>query len=141
MCSMYDQICPLATQAIYLHQEDDLYFCHYCVFFEEMPPFFFTPALLGSCSHTSLCAGTCLSECYWFLICCSHLPKPKIFNCCSPLWLCLNKEENTKVQTSPFKPGYSYFRDMLFLCGFPQPTFIFVSSRVKINGLSIKVKT
>lgn len=31
-------------------------------------PFSFRPAFLGSCSHTSLCAATCLSECHWFLI-------------------------------------------------------------------------
>lgn len=43
-------------------------------------PFYFTPAFLGSCSHTSLYAGTCLCECHWFLICWSHLPKPKILN-------------------------------------------------------------
>lgn len=43
-------------------------------------PFSFTPAFLGSCSHTSLCAGICLSECHWFFICCTRLPQQNILN-------------------------------------------------------------
>lgn len=46
----------------------------------SLPPFSLTPSFLGSCSHTSLCAATCLSECHCFLICCTQLPKPKILN-------------------------------------------------------------
>lgn len=105
-------------------------------------PFSWTPAFLERCSHTSLCAGTCLPECHWFSICCSHLPKPNIVNSVVVpygfVWV--------KKKTQRYK--HSHLRltiNILEICGlsvaFLSLFSSLVGSRVKITGLNIKVRT